>query len=179
MRSKWVSLTAAAAALIFVAFVIAAAYFLYIPKKCLGLAEVYSEKFSVDKALVLAVMRAESRFDEDAVSEKGAVGLMQVLPSTAEFISGERVSGEKLLDPDFNVGTGAAYLSYLFGRFSCEQTVVAAYNAGEGRVAKWLEDPALSSDGRTLDVIPFAETSAYVRRVLAYKRIYKKILKIK
>ena len=132
-----------------------------------------SKDFAVKESIIYAVMKAESGFREGIVSPKGAVGLMQLLPSTAEFIAKkldeEYVDGS-LLDPAVNIKYGTWYLSYLFAKFSPD-AAIAAYNAGEGKVSSWLKNPKYSSNGKTLDVIPYAETAKYVRRV--YKNISK------
>lgn len=129
----------------------------------------------VDPALLYAVMRKESGYNEGAVSRAGAVGLMQLKPSTAEFVCsrmGVEFSPEKLKDGEYNLSLGAWYLSYLSEKFSDETTVLAAYNAGEGTVRKWLSDEKYSSNGRTLQFIPYPETEQYVKKVEKFKKIY-------
>lgn len=132
-----------------------------------------SKDFAVKESIIYAVMKAESGFRVGIVSSKGAVGLMQVLPSTAEFVAekrGQKFNEESLIYPAVNIEYGAWYLSYLLSKFT-EKTAIAAYNAGEGKVRSWLKNPKYSTDGKNLDVIPYRETSAYVRRV--YKNISK------
>lgn len=131
-----------------------------------------AREYDLDPALLAAVAKAESGFNKDAVSEKGAVGLMQLLPETAGYIADKIGYGGqiRLKDPQCNVTLGAAYLRYLFEKFDGEFEVLCAYNAGEGRVRGWLEDETLSSDGKTLTVVPFKETREYVARVLKYKK---------
>ncbi len=136
-------------------------------------------RFGVSPALVYAVIRTESGFDENALSEKGALGLMQVLPSTAEFIAAKlKVENFDLNDPQTNIFLGTAYLGYLSQRFTDEMAVLAAYNAGEGRVAEWLKNPDFSPDGKTLNKVPFPETAAYIRKVRRNKKIYSFRLKL-
>ena len=131
------------------------------------------EESGLEPALVYAVMKAESGFDENTVSRAGAVGLMQLLPSTAEFIvRREGLAEGDLLDGAYNTMIGCRYLSYLIGRFSDEHTAVCAYNAGEGTVRAWLRDPAYSSDGKTLQTIPYPETRAYEKKVFDFKKKY-------
>ena len=115
----------------------------------------------LEPALVYAIMKAESNFNENAVSKSGAVGLMQLMPSTAEFIcrkQGLVFHGEKLFDGAYNVMIGCMYMTYLLDRFSNERTAICAYNAGEGTVSDWLQNPQYSSDGLTLHTIPYTET---------------------
>lgn len=129
----------------------------------------------IDPSLVYAVMKAESGFREDAVSKAGAIGLMQLLPSTAEFICCKHqleFFPEKLKEGAYNVKLGCLYLAYLTERFTDILTVIAAYNAGEGVVSKWLEDDSVSPDGIRLDVIPYPETAQYVKKVEKFWKIY-------
>lgn len=132
------------------------------------------EESGISPALVYAVMKAESSFHEDAVSSAGAVGLMQILPSTAEFICrrcGVEFSAEKLKEGEYNTRLGCLYLKYLTERFEVS-TALAAYNAGEGTVSGWLCDGRYSADGKQLSAIPYPETEAYVKRVMKFRKIY-------
>lgn len=133
------------------------------------------EHSGLEPALVYAVIKAESGFREDAVSRAGAVGLMQLLPSTAEFIcrkSGREFSAERLREGAYNVELGCLYLGYLLERFPAEETALAAYNAGEGTVEEWLRSPRYSPDGAALIEIPYPETAAYVKKVLNFRKKY-------
>lgn len=135
----------------------------------------YSKKFDLEPELTLAIIRAESGFDCKAVSDKGACGLMQLMPETAKYAA-ELVGYEKqinLFDPDCNVYLGCAYLKYLFKRFKNEKNVICAYNAGEGRVSSWLSSE--KNDGE-LKQIHFDETKNYYERVLYYKVKYRRFL---
>ena len=129
----------------------------------------------LDESLVYALIKAESGFNEEAVSRAGAIGLMQLMPSTAEYICAKEGIGfdrERLSDGAYNLTVGCAYLSYLLRRFSVEETALAAYNAGEGTVRDWLKDDSLSTDGKTLSRIPYPETESYVKKIKKYKKIY-------
>lgn len=122
------------------------------------------EKYNVSKAVVFAVINTESNFKKEAKSSKGAVGLMQIMPSTAEGLFGENLTEEKLQEPEVNILLGTKYLSQLIARFEEVETAVAAYNAGPTNVSKWLKDVELSDDGKTLKKIPFEETRGYVEK---------------
>ena len=139
-------------------------------KKYLEKAKYYASKEGVELSLVLAVIKTESGFKENAVSKKGAIGLMQIMPETAEFIALK--SGYKgeidLFDVDTNISLGVAYLKYLSSKFSNLEVVLWAYNAGEGRVKKWLGDGLTSP--------PYKETRAYTQRVKRRSLIYKVII---
>lgn len=133
--------------------------------------------FDVDPALAYAIMRTESKFDENAVSSADAKGLMQVADITLEWLhlrsdEFDAVTPDDLFDPVTNIRCGVYTLSLLDELFESEQAVIAAYNAGVGAVQGWLEDPAYSADGVHLDTIPYEETAAYVERVESSKAIY-------
>ena len=128
-------------------------------------------RHGVDPALVCAVIKCESGWDEDAVSHAGAVGLMQVMPATAESLNGLGLVSAAdydpaaLADPAVNIEYGCAYLGYLQTHLSSLDEVVAAYNAGIGTVQGWIADGATLPEG-----IEYAETRAYLERVReAYK----------
>lgn len=129
-----------------------------------------------DDPLVYAVMKAESGFSESAKSSAGAVGLMQLLPSTAEFIcrrNGLKFEPDRLTEGEYNVRLGRLYLAYLSDRFGETETALAAYNAGEGVVSKWLKDAAISPDGKKLAAIPYPETADFVKKVIKFRNFYK------
>ena len=119
-----------------------------------------ADKHRVDPAVLKSIMRAESKFQTDAVSPRGAVGLMQLMPSTAEAL------GYDAADPEENIHAGAAYLSSLMTRYRGKpnrmQLAIAAYNAGPGNVDRYRGIP------------PFRETRSYVKRVLSYYKHYRK-----
>lgn len=132
-------------------------------------------KTGVDPALLYAIMRTESGYREDAVSGAGAVGLMQLKPSTAEFIckkEGILFQEERLKEGAYNIALAAMYLRYLFSRFADADAALAAYNAGEGTVRSWLSDSRYSSDGKSLTKIPFPETDGYVKKIRKFRKIY-------
>ncbi len=130
--------------------------------------EYYCTMFGVEEELVKAIIKTESGFNKNKVSNKGAVGLMQIIPSTAEFISNEFFGGETfdLTLPETNVKYGVKYLSYLKTKFKDEKAVVASYNAGEGVVKSWLDD-----DGE-LQKTDYKETENYLKKVFTYRKIY-------
>lgn len=132
----------------------------------------------LDPALVAAVIYAESRFDAQARSARGAVGLMQVLPETAAQIAretgGVAFVPADLSDPRVNIRYGCYYLRTVLDMFGGERVAaIAAYNAGAGAVGEW--EAAARAAGHDLRVadIPYAETRAYVRRVLEARSIYR------
>jgi soluble lytic murein transglycosylase len=129
----------------------------------------HARNYSLDPALLAAVIYQESKFKADARSSSGAVGLMQLLPDTAKGIAlhtgGTQFRVEDLFDPEINVRYGAWYLRHLIRKYGDEETALAAYNAGQDNVDRWREA------GRG---IQFAETRAYVKRVEELKGIYRR-----
>ena len=144
-----------------------------------NLVELYSEEYGVPEYIVYSVIRVESGFDESAVSSKGAIGLMQLTPSTFEWLltkTKETLSKEALYSPNVNIKYGTYYLRYLYVQFSDWDMALAAYNAGPGRVSSWLADDSLTDEDGKLQIIPFEETKNYVKKVNdtieVYKRLY-------
>ena len=135
-----------------------------------------AEKNGLPESLVYAVMKAESGFDPEAESPAGAYGLMQITEITFEWLQGkfgETLPTDALFEPETNIRYGCRCLRILLDLFDdVPETAVAAYNAGMGNVEEWLLDSAYSGDGRTLSVIPYPETEAYVEKVMLYKSSY-------
>ena len=144
--------------------------FIYVrfPRKYCDIIALASAEHNIEPSLIRAVIFAESGFDSNAVSRAGAVGLMQIMPATAEYIARQRgieFSQNMLLGPATNIDFGAYYLARLLRRFGNQREALAAYNAGEGNVSNW----------RALDLerIPFRETRNYVVRVGWAQRVYR------
>ena len=139
-----------------------------------------SQENRVPFSLVAAVILAESKFDEDAESEPGALGLMQLMPETARWIAEQRGQAEPteadIKSPRKNIDAGTWYLSYLSKEFGGNVVLtLAAYNAGRGHVEEWVETYGWTSGFDDIDVIPFPETRTYVRRVLDYREHYESL----
>lgn len=137
-----------------------------------------ANEFSFPVDLILAVIRAESDFDPNAVSDVGARGLMQIMPKTALLDINRMLktnySTEDLFDPAINIRCGTCYLAYLYDIFHDYDTALAAYNAGMGNVWKWLKEEQYAQDGK-LTAIPNRETAAYVRNVNSFRDEYRGI----
>ncbi len=130
----------------------------------------------LDPALVAAVIDAESKFS-DSTSSAGALGLMQLLPSTAHFIAqrtgGTRFTTADLATPDVNIAYGSWYLRYLLDRYGGNKVLaLAAYNGGETNVNRWLAAAQARGNSFGIGDIPFSETRAYVAKVLAAESEY-------
>ncbi len=139
----------------------------------------YGEMYGIPYDLLAAVIKAESGFEADAVSDAGAVGLMQLLPATAEELAPKlniEYDEDMLTDPETNIAYGSYYLAYLYKNLGNNwQTACAAYNAGIGRVKGWLEDGRYSDDGNNLKYIPFEETRNYLERIEKNRNKYTKL----
>ena len=140
-----------------------------------------AEKYDIDAALVFAMIRTESRFYKNALSDKGAAGLMQITEKTAEYVASLRGIAEyDIFEPITNIDFGCYYYKYLESKFKDKNTCLAAYNAGEGNVSVWLKDINYSADGITIYKIPIKETAEYVDKVnkslRKYKNLYYNIL---
>ena len=130
-----------------------------------------SEKYGVSSSLIASVIFTESSFNPEAKSNRGAVGLMQILPSTAKWIAeelNEDYFEESLFDSKTNIRYGCFYLNYLFDKFKRMDIVICAYNAGEGKVFDWIEDGYLNRDK-----IDYKETKVYLNRVENFYNVYK------
>lgn len=148
------------------------------PKNYSLFVELYAAEYGVPEAVIYAVIKTESNFDRTAVSSAGAHGLMQLTEDTYDWVSSklkESPSVFAIYDPDTNIRYGVWYLSYLYGKFESWDVAFAAYNAGPGNVLKWLDSSEYSSDGKTLDYIPFKETRNYVEKVNKAIKIYEKL----
>lgn len=139
-----------------------------------------SIEFGVEEPLIYAVIRTESGFRPEVESSVGASGLMQLMPSTFDWLQ-ENLNGavtysaDSLADPDINIRYGTYLLSILLKQYEVRDTAIAAYNAGTSTVDGWLQDKSLSPDGKTLTTIPYEETSTYVRKVSEAYEMYKKL----
>jgi soluble lytic murein transglycosylase len=148
------------------------------PKQYSTYVEHYAKAYDLPPHLVYAVIRTESDFDSNAQSAAGAIGLMQLMPSTFRWITDdvlrERLDDGMIYDPETNVRYGCFYLRRLYDRYGEWSAALAAYNAGPGRVDAWLDDPAMLDEAGRLDptAIPTEETRRYVPAVLDAMRQY-------
>lgn len=143
-------------------------YYLY-PNEYSAEIEAEAAVAGIDPYLVCAVIKAESNFDADAVSPVGAVGLMQIMPETGEWLAalgGLDFAADKLYQPRYNIRLGCCYLRFLLDYWQWDVCkAVASYNAGQRNVAGWLENGIWDGTSENLQDIPFEETQKYVERV--------------
>lgn len=133
--------------------------------------------YYVDRSLVLAIARIESRFQADAISPAGARGLMQLMPATASHLAGGAATNGELREPSYNLNLGQRYLAELLDTTNGNVfQLAAAYNAGPGSLQRWLaardgkhDDPLLF-----IESMPSPETRSYVKRLMTYYWMYSK-----
>lgn len=155
---------------------------MYYPYPYREIVETNAAAFGLDPLLITAVMRTESKFEPRAVSRKGALGLMQIMPSTAEWIAPRlgvnNFRAEMLFEPEINIRFGSWYLAELETEFEGRlDVVIVAYNAGRGKVRGWLANGVWSGCFEDKENIPYAESRIFLRRVrhayAQYIRLYK------
>ena len=142
---------------------------LWYPLRYASIVRGHAANYHLTPALLAAVIEQESKFDANARSSAGAVGLMQLQPATAQGIAkytgGSKFVLSDLDDPEINVRYGAWYLHHLMQKYGDERVELAAYNAGQDNVDRW----RAAHEG-----IQFSETRAYVDRVERLKEIYRR-----
>jgi len=151
------------------------------PTPHLDIIEKYARDHQVKITMVYAVMKAESGFRTRVVSPKGAIGLMQITETTGRWIASElgipEFTTDKLTDPELNIRLGCWYLSYLLKRFDGNtELALAAYNAGEGTVKRWIDSDIIRWEDSRIKSLPYKETEEYLMRVnriyFVYKTLY-------
>ncbi len=140
----------------------------------------YSNRYSISPYLMLSLMREESFFDNKAVSSTGAMGLMQLMPSTAKTMDNNLYNAERLYEPEYNISLGIKYFANLMKIFNGNEALcVLAYNSGPGAVKKWLDTRTSADFDEFVENIPYSETANYIKKVFTaywiYMNIYEKI----
>ena len=134
--------------------------------------------YDIDPLLIFSIIKAESKFNPNAISNRGAKGLMQIMDQTGEWAATELKQSDfttdQLFDPKVNIEIGAWYVAKLLKQYHGDVSILlAAYNAGTGNVYKWRNNTEYSLDGVTLDYIPFGETRDYVEKVNRNLKFYR------
>ena len=146
------------------------------PLQYRSIVDAHADNYGLEPSLLAAVIYTESKFDPNAKSSAGAIGLMQLLPATAQGIADHTGGGNytpaDLYDPEINIRYGAYYLARLRHKYRDHphslDLALAAYNAGQGNVDRWVAEAAAGADVR----IPFRETRDYLERVHRLQGIY-------
>ena len=152
------------------------------PKNYQEIVSVYEEKYNVEANFIFAVIKAESNFNERAISNRNAIGLMQIMEETAKDVAKKNDIEinfdnlqEELCNVYKNIEIGTCYLSTLIQKYQNKEVALAAYNAGTGTVDKWIEKGIIQKDGTDIENIPYKETNNYVRKILRDYKIYKNL----
>ncbi|WP_425061384.1 Soluble lytic murein transglycosylase [Sporomusa carbonis] len=140
----------------------------------------YALEYDLNPFLVAGVIRTESKFIASALSPKGALGLMQIMPETGRWIAEQLEQKDfmiaDLTDPDVNIRFGTWYLASLKKEFAGNEVLyLAAYNGGRGNVKQWMQRYGWSTDFDDIEQIPFKETREYVEKVLYNKKRYQEL----
>ena len=138
----------------------------------------YAEEYEVDENLIYALIKAESNFNEKAVSHQNAKGLMQLMQSTAQDLANRsqiKLTKDNILDPDININLGTQYIASLLNKYDSIEVALAAYNAGSGNVDKWIKNGTIKSDGSDIENVPYKETNTYVRKIMRDYKIYNEL----
>jgi soluble lytic murein transglycosylase len=128
--------------------------------------------------LMAGLIRQESAFESRAMSRAGAVGLMQVMPKTASRLARQlkvQYAPDRLTDPGYNLQLGSHYLAGLIRSFGTQEAALAAYNAGEDRVAQWTAGQNYVEAAEFVESIPFTETRDYVQIVIRNADVYRQV----
>ena len=152
------------------------------PMKYTEFVEKYAAEFEVDEYLIYAVIKTESGYDPDAVSNVGARGLMQIMQPTFDWIKyrlgdDESVTYDSMYDPETNIRYGSYLIGYLMRYYGVQDVAVCAYHAGIGNVDSWLENEEYSTDGVNLLKIPTSDTAHYLDKINNAVKNYIKLYK--
>lgn len=147
------------------------------PQKYSELVEKYSREFGVEESLVYAVIFTESGFDPNARSNVGAIGLMQIMPDTFQWLqmkmkTDTTLASDALYEPETNIKYGVFFLSLLINEFGCDRLAIAAYHAGRGSVNSWINNELVSRNDCEIDDIPTSDTGHYVSKVEDARGVY-------
>lgn len=153
------------------------------PAKHLDHIKKYSAAYEVDPYLIMGIIKTESNFNANAVSHKNATGLMQIMKPTAIWLAEKMnipdFSYENITNPELNIQIGCYYISYLLRHYAGNtENALAAYNAGEGTVDRWLRNKKYAPDGKTLSEIPYPETRKYIEKVAKNRNVYRSLYKL-
>jgi len=142
--------------------------------------EEYSKENNIDPYMIYSIIKAESNFNPNVKSQSNAIGLMQLLETTAIEMSNitdeNNITEKELYEPEINIKLGVLYYAYLVDRYKGNNILaLTAYNAGMGNLDEWISQGIIKSDGSDIENIPYKETNNYVRKILRDYQLYIKL----
>lgn len=146
------------------------------PEKYAELVVKYADEYGIPRELVFAIIKVESDYDRTTVSSAGAMGLMQMMPATYEWLTSkldEPYNPQDLFIPETSIKYGTYYLQYLRTRFDSWEKVIIAYNWGEGNFMRFMEENGYTEGD--YDSIPVTETRNYIKKVLHHWNKYEEL----
>ncbi len=147
---------------------------IYLPVRFESLIKRYSQQNDLDPYLILSLIREESFFKTDAVSTARAYGLMQILLGTAREVANKKIQRRDLFQPETNIRLGTKYLKHLINKYQGKtHLALAAYNAGDSRVDRWIERFGHAPDDEFIEMIPITATRTYVKNIYRNYFYYK------
>lgn len=149
------------------------------PKRYSEYIEKYAAEYEIDEDLIYAIIKTESGFNAEVVSNVGARGLMQIMEETFNWIKfrlgDNETAYDEMFEPEQNIRYGAYLIDYLLEKFGDKDTAVAAYHSGAGCVSEWLTEKENSADGKRLDNIPSSTAAHYVNKINKALSVYKEL----
>lgn len=142
--------------------------------------EINANNYGIEKALIYAIIKNESGFNQNAISVSNAKGLMQIMDTTAQEVANKNnieLDNANIFEPGINIKIGVIYISELIDKYKKIELALAAYNAGIGNVDKWISQGIINKEASNIENVPYKETNMYIRKVMRDYKIYKKILK--
>lgn len=135
----------------------------------------WSEEYGVDPAFVFAVIRTESNFNKDAVSEAGAIGLMQIIEDSFDWVSKKTGHTDLVFDdmftPEYSIEYGCYMLSYLYKKYGSYELAAAAYHSGMGEVDGWIASGCVDIEAVEVEDFKGSNTRHYVGKIMkAYNK---------
>lgn len=148
------------------------------PQKYSEYVSQYAKEYGLSESIIFAIIKNESNFEKNISSNKGAIGLMQIMTETGKEVANKlSITEMDLLDAETNIKIGTKYFSDLYKKYNNTELALAAYNAGSGNVDKWIQQGIIKSSGENVENIPYKETNMYVRKVIQSEKIYESLYK--
>lgn len=139
----------------------------------------YSEEFGIDEAFVYAVIRTESNFNPNAVSDAGAIGLMQIIEDSFDWVSTKLhetdLEYDDMFTPEYSIKFGCYMLSYLYNKYESYELAAAAYHSGMGEVDGWLSSGKVDKSSFEIADFKGSNTRFYVKKIMKAYKVYSEL----